>query len=206
MIACLVFHKVIKNNTGLEKKITTASSHTTSRHKMLTSPIEKIPFLTLFTTFTNMAERREIEKKTIQNWSWLNETIRCVALCDDMAYNTVNRELDKHSWIRKKVSKSIKKLPIVKNMFVDVMNISHTPYYGYSNSDMLFSKDMLPTIHAIHKYHQETQPNRGFLIVGGRWNINSDIQNVTRQSKDHVEIRRPFITWLLYRLFYNFKR
>ena len=103
----------------------------------------------------------------------------------DMNASAINNESDTFQWQRKKVSKLSVGLPVVKNLFLDVMSFTHTDYYGFSNGDILFSKDLMATIKVVDKFHNLHFPGTRFLIVGGRWNVNStsigtDVTNTSR--------------------------
>ena len=145
--------------------------------------------LTLFTTFSNNNDRVTIEKNVIHNWAWLSPKIQCFNMEVDMNSSPLSIESKKYRWQSRKVSKLSIGLPVVKNMFLDVISSTHTDYYGFANSDILFNKDLMPTLEAVHQFHNTRFPNTSFLIVGGRWNIDAklvgtDVTNTTRL--DHL--------------------
>ena len=131
--------------------------------------------LTLFTTFSNNKDRKIIESNTIKNWAWLNSSIQCLSMCTDTSPSFINNLTDYYKWTKRRISYSIRELPVVPNMFVDVMNSSDTLYYGYANSDILFSKDLIPSLESVHQFHHQHHENEGFLIVGGKRNVQSSL-------------------------------
>ena len=143
--------------------------------------------LTLFTTFSNRPDREHIELNTINNWAALGSKVLCVNMITSNNDSFITRETDARYWGKLKVTKTeLDELPVVKYMFMDLIEENLSKYYAYANSDMLFGQDLMTTLATIDIYHQLNHNDSGFLIVGGRWNVDTSLIGTDVTNHTHL--------------------
>ena len=131
---------------------------------------DSVPLITLFTTFAahkhNGTEKLTVHKNTIMNWAKLKPSVNLILFSNDSEM----KHMAKHAgWdLIASINESVDTPPILKDMFKMAMNSYKTPWYGYSNGDILFMDDFLNTMHGINVTIGATQR---VLVTGRRTNV-----------------------------------
>lgn len=125
------------------------------------------PILTLCTTWTDETSRYAVHNLTIRNWILLRPYVIPVVFTNDstVAYKIKQHGLDVLP-IRMAAAGGI---PILKYMFQNIMSTYNTAFYGYTNSDILFTDTLLETLAWImNSTHVLENP---LMIIGKRTNV-----------------------------------
>ena len=122
----------------------------------------------MFTTFKNSAPKEHIYKNTIRNWQRLKPWIQPI-----LYYLPGEKSLvdfaKAHGWDVLEVPKLSKaKVPILRHMFIKAREKYTTPYYCYTNGDILFDNGLIKTLQVLKPV---TEKMKQVLIVGRRTNF-----------------------------------
>ena len=127
----------------------------------------KEPILTMFTTFKNSQPKTHIYKNTIRNWERLKPWVQPVLYY----LPGEDRLLDfakAHGWDVMEVPKLSKaKVPVLRHMFLKAREKYTTPFYCYTNGDILFDDGLIKTLKVLKPV---TSKMKQVLIVGRRTN------------------------------------
>ena len=132
-----------------------------------TTDTRRRPLLTLFTTWTEQADRYHVHNLTIKNWLSLRPHVIPVVFTNAtrIADECRRRGLDVFP-VRVAAANGI---PVLKFMFEDVMSTYNTTFYGYSNSDILYSNSLVETLTWISNASVDLK--KPVMIVGKRTNV-----------------------------------
>ena len=134
-----------------------------------------LPVLTIFTTWTISKEKDGCHNNTLHNWMSLYPIVQPIVFTNEIEIANVANQ---YGWIVLPVRKTGtgNKLPVLKYMFSDAKEKVKSMFYCYSNSDILFTGNL---IHTLYKVVMSTlMNNKIILIVGQRTNV----FNVTKQE------------------------
>ena len=155
------------------------------------STVKSEYFLTLMTSFSHIPVRNAIETNTVKNWANLGSEVKCLNWYTNDTHTPVTQLGDKLGWMKKEFTHKIHDLPIVKYLFVNGALLVPSDYYGFANSDILFGAELLETLHVIDKHHKANHPNKQFLLIGRRTNVDfSIIGNQTLNSTRILELKK----------------
>ena len=128
---------------------------------------DKEPILTMFTTFKNSQPKTHIYKNTIRNWERLKPWVQPVLYYlpgEDSLIDFAKA----HGWDVLEVPKLSKaKVPILRHMFLKAREKYTTPFYCYTNGDILFDDGLVKTLKVLKPV---TSKMKQVLIVGRRTN------------------------------------
>ena len=150
------------------------------------------PLLTLFTTWNNdnTSEKYLVHNNTVKNWLSLRPFVIPVVFTND---TSIASECRRNGWdvLPARVT-ALDDIPVIKFMYLDAMKAYNTLYYAYSNSDILYSSNLVDTLlgcaYNLSNILNVTYLNDSFLygksvyaqqptlIIGQRTNV----QNVTK--------------------------
>lgn len=131
------------------------------------------PLLTLFTTWNVKEEKFLCRNNTVRNWSSLAPHVKAVLFSDNPDLRT---RVQNKGWDVMIPRKSPIGVPILKYMYIDVMEKYNSTFYAYANGDILFVNDLVETLLFIAQ--SEINTNIPMLIVGQRTNV----QDVTEEQ------------------------
>ena len=123
--------------------------------------------LTLFTSARLNPESLYIQNNTLHNWGQYSDSINLLFYGDPNDLEVVHRLTTR--WHTRKIPASSSGLPILKHLFIDAMAAYDSVYYGYANSDILFTVGLLDTLRSLSRY---TSNKKGLLVTGQRTNVN----------------------------------
>ena len=152
------------------------------------------PLLTLFSTWNNnnASEKDLVHNNTVKNWLSFRPFVIPVVFTND---KTIALECRRNGWdvLPARVT-ALDDIPVIKFMYLDAMKAYNTSYYAYSNSDILYSSNLVDTLlgcaYNLSYFLNVTFSNDSFvygksvyakqptLIIGQRTNV----QNVTRNE------------------------
>ena len=125
------------------------------------------PILTMFTTFKNSQPKTHIYKNTIRNWERLKPWVQPVLYYlpgEDSLLDFAKA----HGWDVMEVPKLSKaKVPVLRHMFLKAREKYTTPFYCYTNGDILFDDGLIKTLKVLKPV---TSKMKQVLIVGRRTN------------------------------------
>ncbi|OWF55609.1 uncharacterized protein LOC110458058 isoform X2 [Mizuhopecten yessoensis] len=130
--------------------------------------------LTLFTSWTTKAEKYICHNNTIRNWLEFKPVIQPILFTNE---TLLKEEAVEKGWDVLPIRMSGRGVPILKYMYRDVMEKYVSPFYAYSNGDILYSHTLIDTLKAVmnSSYLLNDKP---IMIVGRRTNV----QNVTSEE------------------------
>ena len=150
------------------------------------------PLLTLFTTWTHNSDKYLVHNNTIRNWQSFRPYVIPVLFTNETSIASACRQ---NGWdvlpVRVTAAGDV---PVLKFMFIDAMNTYRSTFYAYSNSDILYSWNLVDTLIGCaynlsdfsnvsysaesFKYEKTVYVQQPTLIVGRRTNV----QNVTKEE------------------------
>ena len=150
------------------------------------------PLLTLFTTWNNdnTSEKYLVHNNTVKNWLSFRPFVIPVVFTNDIS---IASECRRNGWdvLPARVT-ALDDIPVIKFMYLDAMKTYDTSYYAYSNSDILYSSNLVDTLlgcaYNLSYFSNITYSNDSFLygksvyaqqptlIIGQRTNVH----NVTK--------------------------
>ena len=102
------------------------------------------PLLTLFTTWNNNREKHLVHNNTVRNWLSFRPHVIPVVFTNDIG---IASECRRYGWSVLPVRETATDgFPVLKFMYLDAMKAYKTTYYAYSNSDMLYSDNLVDTL------------------------------------------------------------
>ena len=102
------------------------------------------PLLTLFTTWNNNNEKDLVHNNTVKNWLLLRPFVIPVVFTN---HTNIASECKRYGWdvFQVRVT-AVDDVPVLKFMYLDAMKAYNTTYYAYSNSDILYSNNLVDTL------------------------------------------------------------
>ncbi|XP_061196681.1 uncharacterized protein LOC133204956 [Saccostrea echinata] len=131
--------------------------------------------LTLFTTWQTTVEKYVCHNNTIRNWNQLKPFVQPILFSDEEDLSVRVAEM---GWKVLPVSKTGKGVPVLKNMYLDVVKVSKSIFYAYANGDILFTDTLIITLMAL--LNSSVNKSQPLMVIGRRTNV----ENVT--SSDAV--------------------
>ena len=175
-------------NTHNEEVLSQSDIKLKLKEDIISGKIE--PLLTLFTTWNNNSEKDLVHDNTVKNWLSFRPFVIPVVFTNDISIAT---ECKRYGWdvLPVRVT-ALDDVPVLKFMYLDAMKVYNTTYYAYSNSDILYSNNLVDTLigcaYNLSYFSNITYSNGSFLygksvyaqqptlIIGQRTNV----QNVTK--------------------------
>ncbi|KAJ8321514.1 hypothetical protein KUTeg_000935, partial [Tegillarca granosa] len=105
------------------------------------------PILTLFTTWIHVEDKVNIHENTIKNWASFRPFIKPVLFSNDSRLIKLCRSSEWDVLPLNKVSKE--GIPVLKNMFIEIISRYRSTFYGFANSDILFTSELIHTLHGV---------------------------------------------------------
>ena len=126
----------------------------------------KKPILTLFTSLAHNKDKNTIYSTTIQNWSTFLPKINLILFTND---SSIKASVESRGWTVFPVTHhAAGGVPVLKTMFEKARKTYDTPFYGFSNADILFTDKLLETVVvSLKNYGKDTK----MMITGRRYNI-----------------------------------
>ena len=137
--------------------------------------------ITLFTTWTNAPQLHLCHNNTVRNWNQLKPSVRSILFTND---TEVSEDVSHRNWSVLPVQVKASGLPVLKNMYIDAIKHSPSPFYAYANGDLLFTEGLRDTLVAVQK-SDVFDKTRYLLIVGTRTNV-KDV--TSHESRDTMSI------------------
>ena len=132
----------------------------------------KTPILTLFTTFRDRKTRIETHHRTLTNWASLRPFVQPILMTPITDRNSTWPETARRKgWKVKECTGLRHNIPILKSMFLDVMQESESPFIGFANGDILFDSAIHINLQRLYEEQKMTNNNESILLVGRRTNI-----------------------------------
>ncbi|KAK3108616.1 hypothetical protein FSP39_011922 [Pinctada imbricata] len=162
------------SNSTTSKVISRETGVTPGLHNQSFDGAKILPLLTLFTTWKNTKEKAIVIRNTIQNWRTFHPNISTVVFSNSV--KRLHRYARKHGWkIWKSKTVTEDKIPLFRDMFIQAMKQQSSVFYGYANSDILFTPSLMKTLQKIDSFKQNnTSP---ILVVGQR--IDFSVVNIS---------------------------
>ncbi|KAL3874618.1 hypothetical protein ACJMK2_037605 [Sinanodonta woodiana] len=138
------------------------------------------PIVALFSTWasTNDTVKAEIHKNTLRNWASLKPKIQPILFTNDSKEVALANE---YGWHTLPIIHEGSGAPVLKTMFKTVIEkYSGSVLYGYANSDILFTDDLVSTLEAVVTYYNDSTP---VLVTGRRTNV----PNITQEVADSFD-------------------
>ncbi|WAR13380.1 hypothetical protein MAR_027560 [Mya arenaria] len=149
----------------VDKTVKTSKKEAASQGEIT---FETPSLLTLFTTWSGKGDvNARTHNFTLRNWARLKPEVNPVLFIDDGYDATVAQRL---GWKTHRIPKSsINGLPVLKDMFKVIKDTYKSTFYGYANSDILFTSNLVETL--VHVYYDSFYSDNTTLVTGMRTNI-----------------------------------
>ncbi|XP_033735980.1 uncharacterized protein LOC117324302 [Pecten maximus] len=143
--------------------------HECNSRRLLLSPHREIsnqPILTLFTSWKDEKHVQEVHKKTLANWSRFLPKFNLVMFTND---SVVSAQAKDYGWTTYPIMHhAAGGAPVLKTMFQTVISNINSTFYGYANSDILFTDALSDSLYLIaEKFKSPTS----VFISGIRTNV-----------------------------------
>ena len=134
------------------------------------------PIITMFTTFKLSSAKLSIVRRTLHNWASLRPSLQPVLYITNEQHagsGEILNEARVLGWqvYRVPLVAHNTSLPVLKNMFRHVFNVSQTKFYGFANGDILFTNELIETL----LYLDVSIQWKRFLISSRRTNVDEKI-------------------------------
>ncbi|XP_069119262.1 uncharacterized protein [Argopecten irradians] len=143
--------------------------HECNSRKLLLSPHHEIsnqPILTLFTSWKDEKHVHEVHKKTLTNWSRFLPTFNLVMFTNDSVVSDQARD---YGWKTYPIMHhAAGGAPVLKEMFQTVIANVNSTFYGYANSDILFTDALSDSLYLIA---ERFKSHTSVFISGIRTNV-----------------------------------
>ena len=130
--------QIISHNGSIANQ----TSKTAQVSKGVANKVYPKSLITIFTTFHYSPDKDYIYRNTILNWALLNDTVRPILYYSKSDTNVSNPLITYAQLCGWKVyavpMTLVGDLPVVRSMFLHAQSVSNTPFYMYSNADILF--------------------------------------------------------------------
>ena len=128
---------------------------------------QRLPLLTLFTTWTNTSSKTKVHYQTMRNWSSMKPYIIPVIFSNSEHVRTTCISA---GWEALPVSVSSHYgVPVLKYMYRDVKERFNSTFYAYSNGDILYTYSLINTL--LELVMSDVSVMEPLLIVGRRTNV-----------------------------------
>ena len=127
---------------------------------------QRLPLLTLFTTWTNTSSKTKVHYQTMRNWSSMKPYIIPVIFSNSEHVRTTCISA---GWKALPVSVSTHGVPVLKYMYRDVKERFNSTFYAYSNGDILYTYSLINTL--LELVMSDMNLDEPLLIVGRRINV-----------------------------------
>ena len=148
------------------------------------------PLLNLFTTWEEESDRYPVHNFTVRNWQSLRPYVIPVVFTNQA---TVADDCRRKGWDVLPVRISANGgIPVLKLVFLDAISTYNTTFYGYGNSDILFTDSLIKTLAGLKMSLKLDKP---ILIIEKRTNVNyvgekgnSDVEKIKCRGKFQTQI------------------
>lgn len=125
---------------------------------------ENRPLITLFTSWKSSPEKYLVHNSTLMNWSSFIPKVKLVLFTNDSALRT---EAITYGWTVFHIIHHVEGMPVLKHMFQKVISSFNSTFYGYSNSDILYTDSLLESLRVVNR----TYGSENLFLTGRRTNI-----------------------------------
>lgn len=138
--------------------------------------VKKEPLLTLFTTWDDRTDLFRVRKITLRNWAMLKPYgIRPVLFSNVSA---ILQQAKAHGWDTMPITKTTIGVPLLKHMYLNIVNRFNSTLYCFANGDILFTTDLVESLRAILTTYFKNSPP--LLVVGRRTNVDEVTEEETK--------------------------
>ena len=177
--------------------------------------------LTIFTTFEDIKNSTEDEYRMFVQYNFLSLT-QFQMLRENTNFVIYTNSRDMSKYIEKYYPNVILKrepktrdfsVSMLKHLFLDTMRNIHTPFYMYTNGDILYNRNLIQTVRQINLLVENRLIRNKLLIIGRRLNhkitryVNreKDIESMAKLSRifikeaqDYFIVTRNAINWVTF--------
>lgn len=127
--------------------------------------------LTIFTSFPYLKNKLNVNLNSLRNWKHLDHSPQLVLFTNDRKVALTG--FDTHWNVQNVKEDPVTKVPALRTMFVESMNLYDTSFYMYANADIVFDLYIVDVLSSIEKFlKSKNLQNKPVLIVGQRTNFN----------------------------------
>ncbi len=166
-----------RRNVYLSKAIINEELANLAQHPLHAIIQEQKPLLVLITTFNLKTAKMFILSNTIRTWGLLYPMVQPVLFSNDVEESDWALLLKYHKWVVLPIPRYFEGLPIVREMFLQVLQMYNADYYGFANSDIIFDESIVLTLCALK--HQK----RDLFMTGRRLNYVLKVEDTITSSK-----------------------
>lgn len=174
-------------NGTLDGNVLDASGETEDADLENENNLVNTSLIVLFTSWGYSDEKLRVHETLLRLWaSWLFSSVKPLVLTNDARVSSMATAAN---WsvlpVTTKIS-SCRGPPVLRNLFLDVMQEHEALFYGYSNADIIFGNGLVKTLKFLRNKYQWS--NTPVLVVGRRYNY--DFINSRIHLNDSSEVRR----------------
>ncbi|XP_060083811.1 uncharacterized protein LOC132563068 [Ylistrum balloti] len=173
-----------RRNFDLDRRVTKGSMlhfqsfKNISKHRGVENKSELL--LTLFTSWHTKPEKYICYNNTIRNWSEFKPFIQTILFTNEVSQT---KEALRKGWDVLPVKIAANGVPILKYMYIDAIERYDSPYYAYSNGDILYSYSLIDTLRAV--MNSSLLPSdRLIMVTGRRTNVKNVMSDEVRTVRD----------------------
>ena len=115
----------------------------------LTQSQSKSPLLVLFTTMQMTPGKEPLYENTLRLWPQLKPAVLPVLLISDLSTKWQQKARN-YGWDIMQLKHTFGNLPIIKHMWLNVMEKYNGSFYAYANADVLFDESLVLTLQMLH--------------------------------------------------------
>ncbi|XP_053403291.1 uncharacterized protein LOC128558368 [Mercenaria mercenaria] len=168
----------------IDAAVTTSDMKKNEGYSKLSTEVKYI--LTLFSTWRKVNETKYIHRKTLRNWASFKPSVNVIVFTDDV--DVANKAKAFGCQVLKVPKTTSSGLPILKHMYLEAMRYSDSYFYGFANSDILFTDGLLLTLLTLTYKMRDMFISSPILVTGNRWNVPNITENEISRRKDIEEI------------------
>ncbi|XP_045201364.2 uncharacterized protein LOC123554958 [Mercenaria mercenaria] len=172
----------VKEN--IDAAVTTSDMKKNEGYSKLSTEVKYI--LTLFSTWRKANETKYIHRNTLRNWASFKPSVNVIIFTNDV---DVAKKAKAFGCQVSKIPKTTSSgLPILKHMYLEAMRYSDSYFYGFANSDILFTDGLLLTLLTLTYKMRDMFISSPILVTGNRWNVPNITENEILRRKDIEEM------------------
>ena len=130
--------------------------------------------VTLFTVFEEVWDSNSVMyRNTLRNWAALKPLVVPVLFVNSADNGSAFwvKAAFSLGWEVRNITKTIRGLPVLKNMFIDVVKHYNTPFCGYAKANILFDGSLIRDMQLHLRYLKAYENHGGLLLIGRRTDI-----------------------------------
>lgn len=190
-----LYFKYIQGNTCISKRyIVSPISALVSSSRESESKSSRY-LLTLFTTWRELPEKQTVINNTIKNWKSFHPNISSIVFTEKIESSHLFAKENNWKILTSRTATN-ESIPILKDMFARAKKEIRSEFYGYANSDILFTPLLIPTLYSVLEFVR--RKNVTVLVVGQRTDISlvkmkdsNDVTNVITSGKTKGKLHHP---------------